>query len=268
VLQAREQYQDELLELDEKVALEVEKLAREAALAAEEAELKAANLLVVKTLFNDMLGADTEMSKLKHLPGINDIVEQLKTHITAATESFRVAGMEKIKEKRAQVRRKIALAQLAVRRFHSFFGGFSSLRFFPFQILASKETMQPSDLAELLRELEQLQTALMDQEMYQVEQHTELLNEFEGKYSELRNQCYELQQSFFRACEEHEENYFTAVGQLAQDILEKGAKNELPDDIPDELGNLIIDRDTCMNSAVGSHDIHVGKLLAREDEAR
>ena len=28
------------------------------------------------------------------------------------------------------------------------------------------------------------------------------------------------------------------------------------------------DRDTCMASVVGSHDIHVGKLLAREDETR
>lgn len=109
-------------------------------------------------------------------------------------------------------------------------------------------------------------------------------------------------------------------------MLEKVAKNELPDDVPDELSNLLIDRDTCkresemggggvgagwgdicgkrqrrvcclelvkpnscaggvhaiagvcspvgcvlcagMNIVVGSHDIHVGKLLGREDETR
>jgi hypothetical protein len=56
--------------------------------------------------------------------------------------------------------------------------------------------------------------------------------------------------------------------QLAQDMLERAAKNELPEDMPDELSNLVIDRDTCMNSVVGSHDIHVGKILSSEDEVR
>ena len=51
-------------------------------------------------------------------------------------------------------------------------------------------------------------------------------------------------------------------------MLDKAAKNELPEDVPDDLSNLIIDRDTCMASVVGSHDIHIGKLLAREDETR
>jgi hypothetical protein len=40
VAQAREQYQDELLDLQEKEALESEKQAREEAVAREEAELK------------------------------------------------------------------------------------------------------------------------------------------------------------------------------------------------------------------------------------
>eukprot|EP00953_Heterococcus_sp_UTEX-ZZ885_P004727 3037-Heterococcus_DN1.PRE.6 len=51
-------------------------------------------------------------------------------------------------------------------------------------------------------------------------------------------------------------------------MLDKATKNELPEDVPDDLSNLIIDRDTCMASVVGSHDIHIGKLLAREDETR
>lgn len=32
---------------------------------------------------------------------------------------------------------------------------------------------------------------------------------------------------------------------LLQDMLEKAAKNELPEEAPDELSNLLIDRDTC-----------------------
>lgn len=50
----------------------------------------------------------------------------------------------------------------------------------------------------------------------QVEQHEQLMGEFEGKYGELRNHCFEMQHNFFRAVEEHEEAFFNSMGQLAQ----------------------------------------------------
>lgn len=40
---------------------------------------------------------------------------------------------------------------------------------------------------------------------------------------------------------------------LVQDMLEKVAKNELPEDAPDELSNLLIDRDTSEKSV--EHDV-------------
>lgn len=40
--------------------------------------------------------------------------------------------------------------------------------------------------------------------------------ELDGKYSELRNQCFEMQNSFFRAVEEYEEGFFTSIQRLAQ----------------------------------------------------
>lgn len=51
---------------------------------------------------------------------------------------------------------------------------------------------------------------------HQVEQHEQLMSEFEGNYTELKNHCFELQHNFFRAVEEHEEAFFNSVGQLAQ----------------------------------------------------
>lgn len=49
-----------------------------------------------------------------------------------------------------------------------------------------------------------------------VEQHEQLMSEFEGKYTELKNHCFEMQHNFFRAVEEHEDAYFNSVGHLAQ----------------------------------------------------
>lgn len=42
------------------------------------------------------------------------------------------------------------------------------------------------------------------------------MGEFEGKYTELKNHCFEMQHNFFRAVEEHEEGFFNSVTQLAQ----------------------------------------------------
>ncbi|KAG5188451.1 protein phosphatase 1 [Tribonema minus] len=273
VEQAREQFQDELLDLQEKEALEEEKQAREEAAAREEAELKRANLLVAKTLFGEMFAADTEMSKLRHLPGIDEIAEQFKAHVAAAADAFRGAGLERASAKAEQVRL-FESATESVRRDYSersigMIEEFTRKKKRVFRDVSAKGPVEASEAGDALKEdLNALETALMDLEMYQVEQQSELLGEFEGKYGELKAQCFELQQAFFRACEGHEETYYLSVGQLAQDMLDRASRNELPEDLPDDLGNLLMDRDVCMTSVVGSHDAHVGKLLAREDETR
>ena len=55
---------------------------------------------------------------------------------------------------------------------------------------------------------------------------------------------------------------------LVNELLEKAAKEELPEDLPEEASNLLIDRDTCLTAITGSHDIHVGKLYKREEETK
>ncbi|CAM9929189.1 unnamed protein product, partial [Ectocarpus sp. 4 AP-2014] len=108
VLQAKEQYQDELLELQEKEALEEEQLGRERASESETEVLRKANLLVTKTIFRrvrkiDMFEADAEMSKLKYLPGIDDMTERYRTHVQGVAESYRTAGLANAVKKEEEV---------------------------------------------------------------------------------------------------------------------------------------------------------------------
>jgi hypothetical protein len=62
-----------------------------------------ANLLVVKTLFSEMFSADTEMTKLKHLPGIEEIVEQFRGNVATAADALRSTGLERAALKAEQV---------------------------------------------------------------------------------------------------------------------------------------------------------------------
>jgi hypothetical protein len=67
------------------------------------AQQQRANLLVVKTLFSEMFSADTEMTKLKHLPGIEEIVEQFRGNVATAADALRSTGLERAALKAEQV---------------------------------------------------------------------------------------------------------------------------------------------------------------------
>ena len=49
-----------------------------------------------------------------------------------------------------------------------------------------------------------------------MEQHEQLMSEFENNYTEFKNHSFEMQHTFFRAVEEREEGFFNSLAQLAQ----------------------------------------------------
>lgn len=51
-----------------------------------------------------MFEADAEMSKLKHLPGIDDMTERYRTHVQGVAESYRTAGLANASKKEEEVR--------------------------------------------------------------------------------------------------------------------------------------------------------------------
>jgi len=113
--------------------------------------------------------------------------------------------------------------------------------------------------------LDELYEKLMDLEIQQRQQFEEFLSEFENVFGELRNQCLDVQGNYFRAVEEAEENYFASLTLLANELLEKAGKDELPEDMSDEAASLLVDRDSLINCVASSHDIHVSKLFSSEE---
>lgn len=58
---------------------------------------------------SDMFEADAEMSKLKYLPGIDDMTERYRTHVQGVAESYRAAGLANALKKEEEVRRTLTL---------------------------------------------------------------------------------------------------------------------------------------------------------------
>ena len=269
---AREQYQDELLDVEEKEALEEEKVGREIAATRHTEKLKDANLSVVETIFDDMFADDMEMAKLRHLPGITDIINSFQSEVESASDLFLTAGLARDQQKQQEGQQfESAFRKLRVRYAGEsvcMMENFGRTKKTAVKALMARPSVDLLDLEPLWETLRKLISALMDLEMRQVEQCEEIIGEYEAKYFELKQACLEGQQSFFRLIEEHENNFTRDLVQLMNELLDKMAKGDLPEDLSDEANSLLVDRDACMNAITGSHDIHVGKLYRREDEAK
>jgi len=271
IASAREQYQDELLDVEEKEALEEEQSSREAAAMEHTKKLKSANLGVVETLFRDMFEDDEDYAKLKALPGAPELTSRFATELEGASEAFEAAGLEKDGEKRRE-RGNFSTALQAMRSRSAsesvrLIEAWSRKKKHALRALATNQ-LDSDDIKHLVSEIEVLSSALMDIELRLVEQSEELLNDFETRYREIHAGCLEVQIAFFRQAEDCENVYAKELTSLANDLLDKAANEDLPEDISDEAANLLIDRDTCMTAITGSHDVHVGKLYKAEEVSK
>lgn len=110
---------------------------------------------------------------------------------------------------------------------------------------------------------------LMNIEIRQVEKFEALIDEFENRMNDLKNEALESQQVFFRNIEELEEKFTGGVKGVAIDLIDRLAREELAEDyLDDEALTLVMDKDTCMSVVSQSHDLHIGRILKKEDESR
>ena len=272
VVTAREQYQDELLDVEEKENLQEEKNSSELAAIRHTQKLADANLTVVQIIFDDMFADDIEILKLKHFPGVSSIMNSFQSEVESASDVFQREGLARYQLKKREERQfEFALRQLRAKYANESIDlvtKFGRIKKKTLKSLALKQNIESYDLDPLRVALRKLISLLKDLEMRQVEQCEELIGEFETKYFEVKQSCLEGQQAYFRRLEDHETNFIRMLSLLVGELLDKAAKDELPGDLPSEISSLLTDRDSCMNAITGSHDIHVGKLYRREDEAK
>lgn len=109
----------------------------------------------------------------------------------------------------------------------------------------------------------------MNIEIRQVEKFESLIDEFENHLTELKSESLESQQLFFRNIEELEEKFSLGLKSVAIDLIDRLAREELAEDyLDDEAMSLVMDKDTCMTVLSSSHDLHIGRILKKEDESR
>lgn len=275
---AKEQYHDELMDVEEKESVVAEKLARDKTLEAHLAHLEQAAILFSHTLFDDIFADDAEIEKLKHLPGIKELVEQFKTAFKALSEEFVTVSTEKYEKKKKEIndfdKTVSTLRANAETESSQLIENFNKSRKAAVALLTNVDSAytaseRASMVKKLSDELDKVCDELMTIELRLVEKFEVLVDEFDNRLTEMKGVALEAQQLFFRAVEEMEDKFSGGMRAAVQDLIDRLAREELAEDyLDDEAMNIIVDKDACMGLVTASHDAHIGKLMKKEDEAR
>ena len=100
---AKEQYHDELLDIEEKEAVLIEKNIREKQTNEYVKQLEDACILFSYSLFDDMFDDDSEIEKLKHLPGIKEAIENFKAAFKLLSDDYIRLALEKFSKKQKDI---------------------------------------------------------------------------------------------------------------------------------------------------------------------
>eukprot|EP00607_Mallomonas_marina_P003557 CAMPEP_0182439152 /NCGR_PEP_ID=MMETSP1167-20130531/86261_1 /TAXON_ID=2988 /ORGANISM="Mallomonas Sp, Strain CCMP3275" /LENGTH=314 /DNA_ID=CAMNT_0024632785 /DNA_START=790 /DNA_END=1734 /DNA_ORIENTATION=- len=248
-------------------------------------QLAEAGIEFAQVLFDDMFVEDPDLEKLKHLPGTKEHVETFRSHFKNLSDDFIKSAMEMYSAKRKEIsdfehvvnnirnRDDDESTQLIANFDKSKKTALASLQSHhhdqSYEVDQLPDYEKQHVVSKLQDDLDKVGDELMSIELRQVEKFDALIDEFDNRMNDIKNTCLEMQQRFFRAVEELENNFTSNIRQVAIDLIERVAKDELAEAfLDDEATALVGDKDACMGTLSGSHDMHIGKILKREDEAR
>jgi hypothetical protein len=275
---AKEQYHDELLDVEEKESVLAEKISRDTAMTLYLKKLADAGIVFAHSIFDDLFIDDNDVERLKHLPGIKEQIEAFRSSFKAISEEYITNSLEKYDKRRKE----ISEFEKAVKsiRTHDDYDSTQlidsynkSKKSISDSITNALVTVTHFECQRMVKglqeELDNICDELMNVEIRQVEKFESLIDEFENRCNELKNESLESQQLFFRSIEELEEKFCLGLKGVATDLIDRLAREELAEDyLDDEAMSLVMDKDTCMTVLSASHDLHIGRILKKEDEAR
>jgi len=269
---------DELVDIIEKESVIAEKAARETAMELYIKKLDEACILFAHTIFDDLFAEDADVERLKHMPGVKEQIELFRSSFKNISEEYIRNSMERFEKKKKEVS-DFDRAVKDVRAVDDLdstqlIDGFNkSKKVCSDKITHPSSTISQAECIKMVKvlqdELDQVCDELMNIELRQVEKFESMIDDFENRLNELKNEALECQQLFFRDIEDLEEKFSSGVRGVATDLIDRLAREELAEDyLDDEAMSLVIDKDTCMGVLSASHDMHIGRILKREDEAR
>ncbi|EGW01266.1 Leucine-rich repeat-containing protein 48 [Cricetulus griseus] len=253
-------------------------------------------------LFNSMYSEDVEGNKLSSLPGVDELLETYPFRPLTYKDKFVIIclnifeyGLKQQEKRMAELDTFNECIQDAIRE-NQEQGKLKVTKFEEKHLLNLNAIREESDLPNIEKKLIEcsdditdLFNVLMTLEMQLVEQlekspesqHSAdfLLDPggswgaYETRWTSTRepNKGLSVMQPVFAVsgmaqCRDLENHHHEKILEIAINTLEKILKNEMDEDLPDDVRALFVDKDTIVNAVGASHDIHLLKIDNREDE--
>jgi len=277
---AREQYADEMSEIETREEEEKKAERRMEERRKKDAADDEMNMLGVADLFERMLGDDPEYAKLKALP--NEQVHPLVDGLDAFQEKFAVlledfklamaAQAERKKAEEAEWRETLdaALAEKDAEA-RELIDAHAKRQKRAFRDLNERgDDVNEEEYAEtkvILRSAcDALKEKLMASEMRLAEVVRDLVFEFDREFSEVADASRSLIAAFFTEVRSLEDEYAGSVQEAAGIMLETFATGDLDDVATEDAKVILADKDMFNNAVQAHHDFHVNVIDAKEDQ--
>jgi len=223
-------------------------------------------------LFEALYAEDAEGQKLNQIPGVDELFDVYKEKFTGICQQIFDYGLKKHEERDEEVKTfleclndaKVENKSQAMKRIDEFMEYKKKLWLELNQI--SDQKVMEMRIAEYNQQTTELWEALMLLEMQLVDQLEDAIKDFERNMSDMVSIFLETVRGFISQCRDLENTHHERLLELCITTLEKVVKNEADDDIPDDVRELFVDKDTIINAVSSSHDVHLLKIDNREDE--
>jgi|SaaInlStandDraft_6_1057023.scaffolds.fasta_scaffold26775_2 hypothetical protein len=284
VVAAREQFNDELLELEERERAAEEVLEEERRSKELHDKLQRANLDLVYVLYEDLLKDDADLPKIRLLTLVVEPLDAMRASFEELTTEFMDVILKTFEKKEEE--KSLFLKTYNGINSKNMSDGMSILEEFGAKKKRILREMHPGELSvdeervleDIRGENDRISDKLLEIEMMQVEQYEEIIREFERRMSELVNQNIEHVQMFFARLRELESSCFESMAALANQEIDKAAAaaaagaagdesdQEDADEGDEEVKAILSDKDALMNMLNSGHDSRISKIDAREDD--
>jgi len=223
-------------------------------------------------LFDAMFNEDTEAPKLLKLPGVDELMTLFKSRFTSICQEIAKYGLTEHKRRQEEINsffscieEAISINKQACVECIENFENYKRKEFLDINNLVDSTVIEKK-IGEINNEITAMWTALMGYEMQLVDQLEDTIRDFERNFADMVTTFVEQVQGFITQCRELENAHNEKLSDIAVVTLEKYMKNELEEELPEELRNIFVDKDTLMNSVSASHDGHLLKIDNKEDE--
>lgn len=223
-------------------------------------------------LFDSMYSDDTEGKKLKEMPGVDELVVTFKEKFVNICKQIFDYGLQENEKRQDEVNQFWECVEEAkTENKDAGMGHIENFMTMKKKVFAELNHITDNNLLdqkvkEYNKEVTELWDKLMALELQLVDQFEEIIKDFERNLQDMGTTFIENVQGYLSQCRDLENIHHERMLEIAIITLEKFVKNELDDEISEDLRNLFVDKDTIINAVTSSHDVHLLKIDNKEDD--